>query len=287
VSTVAVVGPGRVGTLLGIAVARAGWRLAAVAGGSEAAREAVCRSVAGARPVATPTEAAAQAELVLLCVPDDALEQVADDLARSGAVGAGHRVLHVAGSVGLAPLHRVGLTGAGIAACHPAMTVPSGAQDPDLLVGVAWAVTAGSSDRPWADEVVTRLGGDPHPVGDDARGLYHAGLAVGSNAVGAAVATSRRLLLAAGVERPEAFLAPLIDASVGNVLAAGAQALTGPIVRGDTGTVARHLEHIARDLPELVPAYRALARATLAPVRVALDPATVARFDQLLRDPEG
>ena len=60
-SAVAVVGPGRVGTLLGRAVARAGWRLVAVAGGSEAAREGLCRCVAGARPTATPAEAAARA----------------------------------------------------------------------------------------------------------------------------------------------------------------------------------------------------------------------------------
>lgn len=285
-SAVAVVGPGRVGTLLGRAVARAGWRLVAVAGGSEAAREGLCRCVAGARPTATPAEAAARAELLLLCVPDDALEQVATDLAVSGALGEGHRVVHVAGSVGLAPLRRVGLTGAGVAACHPAMTVPAGAQDPDLLVGVAWAVTARPTELAWAEEFVTRLGGDPHEVADDVRGLYHAGLAVGSNAVGAAVATARQLVLAAGIERPDRFLAPLIDASVANVLAAGAQALTGPIVRGDTGTVARHLDHLGRDLPELLPAYRALARATLATVRASLSSAAVTRFDELLHDPE-
>ncbi len=284
--TVAIVGPGRVGTLLGVAVARAGWRLVAVAGGQDAARAALCRTVAGARPYPTAVEAAAQAELTLLCVPDDALERVASDLASAGAVGEHDRVVHLAGSQGLAPLHRVGLTGAGIAACHPAMTVPQGAEDPELLVGVAWAVTASEHDRGWAEELVTTLGGDPHRVPEDARGLYHAGLTVGANAVGAATATARRLLLAARIDRPEAFLAPLIEASVANVLTRGAQALTGPIVRGDTTTIATHLARIGEDVPELLPAYRALARATLAPVRVTIEPATVARLDELLADPE-
>jgi predicted short-subunit dehydrogenase-like oxidoreductase (DUF2520 family) len=284
---VAIVGPGRVGTLLAVAASRAGLRVVSVAGGSEQARDRVCAAVAGARPYAEVEPAVRDADLALLCVPDDAIVAVATDLALTEAVGEGQRVVHVAGSKGLAPLRRAALAGAGVAACHPAMTVPSGARDPDLLVGVAWAVTASSGDRRWAHELVTLLGGDPYDVPEDARPLYHAGLAVGSNAVGAAVATARRLLLAARIERPDAFLAPLIEASVANVLERGAQALTGPVVRGDVGTVATHLEAIGRDVPELASAYRALAEATLAPVRATLDPQVLAELERLLSDTEG
>jgi predicted short-subunit dehydrogenase-like oxidoreductase (DUF2520 family) len=83
--------------------------------------------------------------------------------------------------------------------------VPS--TDPDLLVGTAWAVTAAAADLGWARDLVVDLGGDPHDVPDDVRVLYHAGLAVGGNAVGAAVAVARQLLLAARVDDPAAFLA--------------------------------------------------------------------------------
>ncbi|MFP4150075.1 MAG: DUF2520 domain-containing protein, partial [Nitriliruptoraceae bacterium] len=162
------------------------------------------------------------------------------------------------------------------------MTVPSGARDPQLLVGVPWAVTAHAADLAWAEELVRQLGGDPYRVPDEARGLYHAGLAVAANAVGAALVTARRLLLAARVERPEAFLVPLAHASADNAAVAGVAALTGPIVRGDVGTVRTHLTRIEADLPELLGAYRALARATLEPVRPALDPEVAARFDDLL-----
>lgn len=280
---VAVVGPGRVGTLLAVAGSRAGWRMTAVAGGSVAGREAVASAVAGLRPVGSVVEAAARAELVLLAVPDDAIAAVVDELVLADAVGPGHRVVHVAGSRGLAVLRRAGLAGAGVAACHPAMTVPRGARDPDLLVGVPWAVTAAPGNLAWAEELVVQLGGDPHRVADDARPLYHAGLAVASNAVGAAVVTARRLLLAARVERPEAFLVPLATASALNAAVDGVAALTGPIVRGDVGTVRAHLERIGRDLPELLEAYRALARATFAPVRPALAPDVAAELDALLR----
>lgn len=281
---VAVIGPGRVGTLLAVACRRAGHRVVAVGGGHEASRQRLTGLVAGARPEADPAEAARRAELVLLCVPDDALDDVVTGLALAEAVGDGRQVVHLAGSRGLEALHRARLAGARVAACHPAMTVPDGSRDPQLLVGVAWAVTAAPDDRTWAHALVTDLGGDPHDVPESARGLYHAGLVVGANAVGAVVSVARRLLLAARVDDPGAFLAPLVEASVANVLHAGAQALTGPVVRGDTGTVAGHLEVLRGDVPELAEAYRALSAVVLSQVRAGLDDETAARLASLLEE---
>ena len=279
---VAIIGPGRVGTLLAVALSRAGHRVVAVAGGQPSARDRVGELVAGVRLFDVPAAAVADADLVVVATPDDAVAAVVDDLAASDALREHHHVVHVAGSHGLGVLHRATLAGARVAACHPAMTVPTGASDPDLLVGAAWAVTAGTADRPWARQLVTDLGGDPHDVPDAARGLYHAGLAVGSNAVGAAVAVARQLLLAARVPDPAAFLGPLVERSVTNVLADGASALTGPVVRGDRGTIARHLDVLDTDLPELADAYRDLTRVLLGRVRPSLSPAAAAELDALL-----
>ncbi len=282
---VAIIGPGRVGTLLAVAGTRAGWRIVAVGGGGAASRARLRAKVAGVRAHGEPAAAVEGADLVLLTVPDDAIEEVVDTLVRADVLAAGQDVVHVAGSRGLAVLRRAGLAGARIAACHPAMTIPAGATDPELLVGVPWAVTARPSDLAWARELVVALGGDPQEVADDARTLYHAALAVASNAVGAAVVTARRLLLAAHVEDPAAFLGPLGHASVDNAATVGAAALTGPIVRGDVGTVAAHVAGISADLPELLSAYRALARATLEPVRPTLAPEVVAALEELLAAP--
>ena len=279
---VAVVGPGRVGNLLAVAGARAGWRVTAVAGGSAAARTALLGTVAGVRAYAEPAAAVADVDLVLLTVPDDAIAAVVDDLVRADALAPGQHVVHVAGARGLDVVHRARLVGARIAACHPAMTVPGGARDPQLLVGVAWGVTAATADRGWARALVEDLGGDPHDIAEDRRSLYHAGLAVASNAVGAAMVTARRLLLAAEVTRPEAFLVPLAAASLHNAAVDGVAALTGPIVRGDVGTVAAHVSQLAADLPELLPAYRALAMATLEPIRTTLDDEVVAELERVL-----
>jgi predicted short-subunit dehydrogenase-like oxidoreductase (DUF2520 family) len=281
---VAIVGPGRVGTLLAVAFARAGHRVVAVAGGSAAARDRVAAVVAGVRPAAELATAVEGADLVVLAVPDDAIATVVADLARGDALVPGQRLLHVAGSHGLAPLRLAVAAGARVAACHPAMTVPAGSTDPDLLVGTAWAVTAAGADLGWARELVVDLGGDPYEVPDDRRVLYHAGLAVASNAVGAAVAVARQLLLAARIVDPAPFLAPLVRASITNVLRAGASALTGPVTRGDTGTVRRHLTEVAADVPSLLASYRALTAVVLDQARPTLSAAQVASLEAVLRE---
>lgn len=283
---VAIIGPGRVGTLLAVALSRAGHRVVAVGGGSEAARAGIADLVAGTRTTPEVSEAAADADLVLLTTPDDVIGEVVTTLARDGALGEGHHVVHVAGSRGLDVLRRAALTGARVAACHPAMTVPQGATDPDLLVGVPWAVTAAQGDLDWARSLVGDLGGDPHVVPDDARVLYHAGLAVGSNAVGAAVVVARQLLTAARIADPATFLGPLVERSAANALAGGAATLTGPVVRGDAGTVARHLAALDADVPELADAYRQLTRVLLGRVRASLSPQAAAELDALLDAPD-
>lgn len=279
---VVVVGPGRVGTTLAVALSRAGFRVVGATGGSDASRERFASHLAGVRTAEDPAELVPRAGTVLLTTPDDVLDEVVTALAVADAFVVGQRVVHVAGSRGLAVLRRASLAGARVAACHPAQTVPGTRVDADALVGAAWAVTCAEADRAWAVDLVEAAGGDAHVVPDDRRVLYHAGLTVGSNTVGAAVAVARQLLLAARVDDPAAFLGPLVRASVDNVLRDGAGALTGPVVRGDVGTVTAHLEQLDADLPALASAYRDLSRALLGEVAATLAPDVRDRLAQLL-----
>lgn len=284
---VVVVGPGRVGSLLAAVLGRAGHRVVAVSGGSATSRAAVTARVAGVRDVPEPVDAVTEdVDLVLLTTPDDAIAGIVTDLAVADRWREHHRVVHTAGARGLDVLERAALSGARVAACHPAQTVPHDAPH-DSLDGVAWAVTASQTDRGWARELVTQLGGDAVDVADAHRPTYHAGLVVGSNAVGAAVATARQLLLAVGIEDPARFLGPLVAASVAGPLARGAVALTGPVVRGDVGTVAHHLEVLDRDLPHLAAMYRDLGRVVLAQVRPALDDEVAAALADVLHSRPG
>lgn len=281
----ALVGPGRMGTLVAHALTAAGTPVVRVAGGSEASRARLRSGLAGVRDV--PLEEVAQGvQLVVIATPDVAIVDVVDRLVRASALDESHGVVHLAGVHGLGPLRRAGLAGARIAALHPAMTAPAGATDPTLLHGAAWAVTTVAGDRAWARSVVEDLGGDPFDIAEEDRVRYHAALVLASNAVGAAVVAARRLLRSAGVEDPARLIAPIAHASVDATVAAGAPALTGPIVRGDTATVSAHLAAIEPDHSEVAVAYRTLSRAVLAAVRPGLDADVVAEISTLLADPE-
>lgn len=282
---VSVIGPGRAGATIATALVRAGHRVTDAGGGQEASRDAFARHIAGVRMHADPLEAVSGAELIVLATPDDQVEHVADELAVNDRLPAGVKLVHLAGSRGTDVLRRARLAGARVAACHPAQTMPSGPPDPDRLLGIGWAVTAADADREWAHELVESLGGTPVDVAEEDRVLYHAALTIGSNAVGAAIAVARQLLMAAGVEHPAEFLGELVRSSTNNVLERGAVALTGPVVRGDTGTLAAHLQRLDADLPQLATDYRRLLAIVLSRARPNMDPQLANAVAELLAGP--
>jgi len=277
----ALVGPGRLGTLLAHALTAAGTPVVRVAGGSDASRARLRAGLAGVRDVPLE-EVTGGVSLVVIATPDAAIAGVVDRLVRADVLDESHGVVHLAGVHGLEPLRRAGLAGARIAAIHPAMTAPAGATDPAALHGVAWAVTTGSGDRAWARRLVEDLGGDPFDVSEADRVRYHAALALASNAVGAAVVAARRILQGAGIEDPARLLVPVARASVAAAAAVGAPALTGPIVRGDVATVRAHLAALEPDHVEVADAYRDLSRAVLSAARPGLAPEVLAELAALL-----
>jgi predicted short-subunit dehydrogenase-like oxidoreductase (DUF2520 family) len=177
---------------------------------------------------------------------------VASGLAATGALRPGQIVAHTSGAHGLAVLGEVD----GIA-LHPAMTFTGADADLDRLPGIAWGVT--TRDRAFATRLVADLGGVPEWIAEDARPLYHAALAHGANHLVTLVNEAADVLRAAGVERPGRVLSPLLHAALDNALILGDAALTGPVSRGDAGTVRKHLDRLPA---EAVPAYLALARRT-------------------------
>jgi predicted short-subunit dehydrogenase-like oxidoreductase (DUF2520 family) len=249
---IGVVGAGRVGAVLGAALGRAGHRIVAAAAVSAASRERAARLLPGV-PIRPADEVArAATDLLLLAVPDDALASVVRGLDATGALHNGQIVAHTSGAHGLAVLG--GVNGM---ALHPAMTFTGEDSDLDRLAGTAWGVT--THDRAFATRLVADLGGVPEWVAEEARPLYHAALAHGANHLVTLVNEAADLLRAAGIERPDRVLSPLLHAALDNALRLGDAALTGPVSRGDAGTVASHLQRMPADA---VPAYLALARRT-------------------------
>lgn len=260
--TVGVIGAGRVGTVLGAALAAAGHHVGAVAARSAAARARVAALLPGAVVRAAPEVADTATDLLLVAVPDDALAPLVAELAAAGRSRPGQVVAHVSGAHGTGVLHPVVRRGARPLALHPAMTFTGGAEDLARLPGVSYGVTAPDDLRPLATRLVADLGGTPEWIAEQDRPVYHAGLAHGANHLVTLVNEAADRLRDAGVRQPAQLLAPLLRASLDNALRLGDAALTGPVVRGDAGTVAGHLHHLAQTAPGSVAAYRTLARRT-------------------------
>lgn len=268
---VGVVGAGRAGAVLGSALRAAGHAVVGVSAISEASRtraEALLPQV----PVLAVPDVVERAELVLLAVPDDALAELVQGLADVGAWQPGQLVVHVSGRYGTDVLRPARERGAIPLAIHPAMTFTGTSIDLSRLEGTPFAVTAPGPVLPIAQALVVEMGGEPVVLAEEQRGLYHAALAHGSNHLVVLVAQSVQLLRAAGIDEPGRLLSHLLGASLDGALRAAEgqgdpiSALTGPVSRGDAGTVREHLEVLgaaSTDLlaPDLVDSYRALARA--------------------------
>ena len=258
---VGVVGAGRVGAVLGAALARAGHRVVAASGVSEATR-ARARALLPGVPLRPVPDVVAAADLLLLTVPDDELPPLVQGLTDTGAWAAGQLVVHTSGRFGTAVLdparahHVLGL------ALHPAMTFTGTAVDLQRLGGCCFGVTAPEAARPVAEALVVEMGAEPVWVAEADRPRYHAALSHGSNHLVTLVAQALQVLRSSGVDRPDRVLEPLLQAALDGALRTGDAALTGPVSRGDAGTVAAHVRELASESPDVLPTYVALARAT-------------------------
>jgi predicted short-subunit dehydrogenase-like oxidoreductase (DUF2520 family) len=256
---VGVVGGGGVGTALAVLLQRAGHRIVGVSGGA-GTHERAARHLPGV-PVFPPEDVARGAEVVILGTPDGAIEPTCTALSRAGALGPGQTVTHLSGATGLDALGAAEAAGAEALCVHPLMTCPDVDAAVARIPGSAFAVTARS---PLAFQVGERIaldvGGRPFALEDGMKPLYHAAAVFASNYLVTLTALAASLEDAARVPDPLGALAPLQQATLENVIAAGPEAaLTGPAVRGDDATVERNLRALAEHAPHAVPAYVALA----------------------------
>ncbi|WP_037850461.1 Rossmann-like and DUF2520 domain-containing protein [Streptomyces sp. NRRL S-340] len=259
--TVGVVGAGRVGPALAASLQLAGHRPVAASGVSAASRRRADLMLPGV-PLVAPAEVLRRADLVLLTVPDDTLPALVAGLAETGAVRPGQLLVHTSGRYGAKVLDPALRAGALPLALHPAMTFTGTAVDVQRLAGCSFGVTAPEELRLAAEALVIEMGGEPEWIAEDMRPLYHAALALGANHLVTLVAQSMELLRDAGVGAPDRMLGPLLGAALDNALRSGDAALTGPVARGDAGTVAAHVAELRRHAPQTVSGYLAMARAT-------------------------
>jgi predicted short-subunit dehydrogenase-like oxidoreductase (DUF2520 family) len=258
-----------VGSVLGAALARAGHVVSAV---SAVSRDSLRRAeeLLPDVPVRPAPDVAASADLVLLAVPDDELAGLVRGLVATGSLRAGQIVVHTSGAQGVRVLRPAAELGALCVALHPVMTFTGRVEDVQRMNACSVGVTAADGDDvAWhvGEALVVEMSAEPVRVPEAARPLYHAALAHGANHLITLVADCADLLRDAGIADAERMLGPLLSAALDNALRHGDRALTGPVARGDAGTVAKHLAVLADT--EALPAYRILALRTAARAQAA------------------
>ncbi len=254
------IGAGRVGTAMAVLLTRAGHHVTAVSGrGPTRARAA---SYLPDVPVLDAAEAARAGELVLVALPDDLIEPTVREIAEAGALGPGMYVAHLSGALGLGVIEPARAAGAHRMAIHPLQTFTDVGRAVDLIPGSTFALTADDEEGyAVAERVADDVMGEPFRLEDDLRPLYHAAAVFASNYLVVTSGIASTLFAEAGVPDPVRAMSQLQRATLDNVHDLGPeQALTGPVVRGDGGTVERNLSALSEHAPRAVAAYVAMAQ---------------------------
>jgi predicted short-subunit dehydrogenase-like oxidoreductase (DUF2520 family) len=265
VSAVGIVGPGRAGLGLGLALAEAGYDVRLH--GRRAKR--VPPPLELTTGIAPPW--IADVEVVILAVRDDAIPDAAGAMRATNALTPKHTVLHLSGSLDKSALESLASTGAALGSLHPLQALSDPATAPERLRGAVAAVEGDPRAQDHATKLAKAVGLVPFTLPPGAKGKYHAGAVVASNYLVVIAALAERLFAGAGMPEQVRLqgLAALMDGTLANVRGEGPlKAMTGPVVRGDAETIARHLALLTPGEADL---YRALGRGALA--LADLDPA--------------
>ncbi|UVI37076.1 Rossmann-like and DUF2520 domain-containing protein [Brevibacterium spongiae] len=263
---IGVIGCGRVGATIAAAWRQSGHAIVGVSATSEASRDRAADMLPGV-PVLDPDEIAERAELLLVAVPDDEIAPLVAGLAQLGCIQTGQILVHCSGRYGTDVLEAGTRLGALPIALHPSLTFTGTEVDLTRLRQATIAVTAPAPIRPVGEALVVELGAEPVDIAEADRPLYHAAITHASNHTITILAEAMEILTEAGVDDPAHVLHALVDASVANTLQNGRKALTGPVSRGDVGTVAAHLAalsefSLSRSNPSARNSYISLARST-------------------------
>ena len=265
------VGAGRTGMALATAMSAAGYRVAAVASRSGESATALARRIPGCSALPSSREVVGTCDVVLLTVPDDAIAAVAAELPWRE----GQAAVHCSGTLSLEVLESARQRGATVGGLHPYQTFPAGLDATEWLPGSTFAIEASWELARWLEELVRRLECRAVTVVAEDRPLYHAAAVMGCGFFATLLDAASGLWEAMGFSREEAVQA-ILSLATGTLHGIEAQgtraAATGPITRGDSGTIRKHMEALAERMPESLPLYR---QAALSMVGMVLKQGTI------------
>ena len=259
---IAIIGAGRMGQGLGTALATRGQNVTLL--GRRAQDVGPPFSLADAWAPALRSS-----PVVLIATPDSAVESVAGELAGLAVIGSQHVVLHLAGPLDRSALGPLGGTGAALGSFHPLQTVADPASAAERLIGAYAGLEGDDRAIEMGKRLAKTLQMTPFVIPPGGKAKYHAGAVLAANFTIGLYGAAQRMAAEAGIEPETAgrMYAPLLEGAVRNIIALGtAEALTGPIRRGDLTTIRMHLVALSARDQEL---YRTVGLAVLSVARTA------------------
>ena len=283
---IGIVGAGAVGTALGVALDRAGWRIHAVASRSAERRDRFRSLVPGVRAFDEVTPLVEEVELIVLAVPDDAIAPVAGSV----HMYSGQAMIHTSGLIGAEALSSAMAAGTQVGSFHPLVAFADLERAVAALHGATIAIEGDSQLLDLLARMAEAIGGTAVRLAPGAKPAYHAAAVLAAGGFDALLDAIAELGRVAGLDEAGslAIYGRLIEQTLGNARSLGiAAALTGPMTRGDRGSVIRHLAALQAHAPAVVPVYRALAEReiAIAEERRALTPEAAAELRNTLAEP--
>jgi predicted short-subunit dehydrogenase-like oxidoreductase (DUF2520 family) len=280
-----IVGAGAVGMALGLALSRAGWPIHAVASRDPERRARFAQQVDGARAFAEAQALIEEVELIVLAVPDDALTPLAHEV----RMYSGQAMIHTSGAVGAEVLAPAMAAGTQIGSFHPLVAFADTERAIAALHGATVAIEGDDDLAAMLAGMAERIGAHAVRLAPGTKAAYHAAAVLAAGGFVALLDAIAELGAVAGLDEEGALsiYGPLIEGTLGNARALGIrEALTGPMTRGDVGTLEAHLAALAAHAPDVLPLYVAAAHREidLALARGALAPETASRMRDSLGD---
>lgn len=283
-SGVGIVGAGAVGTALGVAISRSGWPVVAVVSRDATRRHRFCTLVPGARAFVEPAAISNVADLIIVAVPDDTIAEVAAQI----RLHSGQAIVHTSGAVDAEVLTEAVMEGGAMGGFHPLVSFTSDVER--SVAGIAGATIAIEGDDRLAKllaALAEAIGGSTVRLPRGAKAAYHAAAVLASGGLVALLDAIVALGSTAGLDERVslAVFGRLMEQTLANVRGMGiAASLTGPVTRGDVGTVAAHMTALEAQAPDVVELYLATARRQIriAEERGMLSPNQAARVRRVL-----
>lgn len=260
---VGVIGAGAVGTALGLALHRAGWPVAAVASRDQARRERFRSLVPGARGFAEAEALLDEVELIIVAVPDDAIAPLAGRL----RLYSGQAIVHTSGALGPEVLEGALAAGTQAGTFHPLVSFADVERSVAALRGATIAIEGDPELASLLGRLAEAIGANAVRLAPGTKAAYHAAAVLAAGGFVALLDAIARLGAVAGLDEAGslAIYGRLVEQTLANARAIGiAAALTGPMTRGDIGTLDRHLMTLAATEPATLPVYAALAEREIA-----------------------